>query len=119
MIYTTVKIYWQSMDNLFSNIKKITEQYLIFGVKNIFVSGLVYTTRVDVRYWKSPFFILDFGRKNCFIYIDNRNIRSDSLYKTRLHLIDKEKAFLGDNFIGYLDNIFKKRTYTIHQKIFG
>ena len=31
---------------------------------------------------------------NSFIYIDIRNIRSDSLYKGGLHLIDKGKAFL-------------------------
>ena len=36
------------MDNLISNIKKITEKCLMFGVKNVFVLGLVYTTGVDV-----------------------------------------------------------------------
>ena len=29
-----------------NNIKKITEKCLVFGVKNVFVSELVYTTRV-------------------------------------------------------------------------
>ena len=43
--------------------------------------------------------ISDFCRKRCFIYIDNRNIRSDFLYKDGLYLIDKRKAFLADNFI--------------------
>ena len=36
------------MDNLISNIKKITEKCLMFGVKNAFVSELVYTTRIDM-----------------------------------------------------------------------
>ena len=36
------------MDNLISNIKKITEKCLMFGVKNTFVSELVYATSIDV-----------------------------------------------------------------------
>ena len=76
------------MNNLTSNIKKITGKCLMFGVKNVFVSGLVCTSRVDVSLLeKAHVLILDFCRKNCFIYIDNRNIKSDSLYK------DKGKLF--------------------------
>ena len=44
------------MDNLIYNIKKITEEFLMFGVKSIFISGLVYTTRVDVLYLKEAMF---------------------------------------------------------------
>ena len=50
---------------------------------------------------------------NSFIYIDIRNIRSDSLYKGGLHLIDKGKAFLAHNFIVYLNNTFLE-THTHH-----
>ena len=82
------------MDNLIYNIKRITEKCLMFGVKNVFISGLVYTTRVDVSLLERiHVLIFDFCRKNCFIYIDDRNIRTDSLYKDGLHLIDKGKAF--------------------------
>ena len=70
--------------------------------KNDFVSGLVYTTRVDVSLLERVhILILDFYRKNRFIYIDNTNIKGDSLYKYGLHLIDTGKAFLADNFIAY------------------
>ena len=59
----------------------------MFGPKNAFVSGLVSITRADVSLLeKVHVLILDFCRKNCFIYVDNRNIKSDSLYK------DKGKA---------------------------
>ena len=79
----------------------------MFGVKNVFVSWLVYTTGVDVYLLERVYvLILDFCRKNCSVYIDNRNIRKDSLYKDDLHLIDKGKAFLADIFIVYLNNIF-------------
>ena len=93
---------------------KIAEKCLMFGVKNVCVSGLVYTTRVDVSLLERVHaLILDFCRKICFIYIDNWNIRSDSLNKDGLHLIDKGEAFLADNFIVYL-NIFLE-TYTHHR----
>ena len=98
------------MDNLISNIKKITEKCLMFGVKNVFVSGLFYTTRVDASLLERfHVLILDSCRKNYFIYIDNTNVRGDYLYKDRLHLIDKGKAFLADIFIVYLNNIFLEK----------
>ena len=68
----------------------------MFGAKSVFISGLVYTTRVDNR------------------NIDNRNIRNDSLYKDGLHLIDKGKAFLPDNFLVYLNNDIFLETHTHH-----
>ena len=100
------------MDNLISNIKKITEKCLMFGVKNVFVSGLFYTTRVDASLLERfHVLILDSCRKNYFIYIDRnvRGVRGDYLYKDGLHLIDKGKAFLADIFIVYLNNIFLEK----------
>ena len=74
------------MDILISNTKKITEKCLMFCVKSVFISGLLYTTRTELT-------CVFFERVCVFIYIDNRIIRSDSLYKDDLHLIDKGKAF--------------------------
>ena len=104
-----------SMDNLIYTIKKITEKCLMFGVKNVFISRLVYTTRVDVSLLERiHVLIFDFCRKNSFIYIDNKNIRSNSLYKDGLHLTDKGKAFLADNFIVHSNNNIFLQTYTHH-----
>ena len=94
-------IYWQivvGLDlNLTSNIKKITEKCLMFCVENVFVSGLVSTTRVDVSLLERfHVLILDFCRKNCFIYIDNRNIKSNSITIK----ID-ENVFLNDLLLRY------------------
>ena len=110
-----------SMDNLNYNIKKITEKCLMFGVKNVFISGLVYTTRVDISLLERiHVLIFNFCRKNSFIYIDNRNIRSGSLYKNGFHLINKGKDFLADNFVVYLNNnsFLETNTHTIYQNIF-
>ena len=98
---------------ILNNIKKITEKCLMSGVKNVFISGLVYTTRVDISLLERiHVLIFNFCRKNSFIYIDNRNIRSDSLYKGGFHLINKGKAFLADNFVVYLNNNSFLETYT-------
>ena len=83
------------MDNLIDSIKKVTEKCLMFGVKSVFTSGLVCTTRVNVPFLERiHVLIFDLCRKISFIYIDNRNTKSDSLYKDGFHLIDKGKAFL-------------------------
>ena len=103
------------MDNLIYNIKKISEKCLMFGVKSVFISEFVSTTRVDVSLLeKIHALIFDSCRKNSFIYINNRNIRSDSLYKDGLYLIDKGKDFLVDNFIVYLNNNTFLKTHTHH-----
>ena len=99
------------MDNLIDNIKKITEKCLMFGVKSVFISGLVYTTKGDLSLLERiHVLIFDFCRKNSFIYIARRNSRSDSLYKDGLHLIDKGKVFYQFfwqfffSFVVYLNN---------------
>ena len=103
------------IDNFISNIKKITEKCLVFVVNNAFVSRLVYTTRIDVPLLERVYvLILDFCRKSCFIYIDNRNTRSDSFYKDGLHLFDNRKSFLAVNSILYLNNNIFLKTHTHH-----
>ena len=103
------------MDNLIYNMKKITKKCLMFDVKSVFISGLVYTTRVDVSLLERiHVLIFDLCRKSSFIYIDYRNIRSDSLYKDGLHLIDKGKAFLADNLILFVSNNAFLETHTHH-----
>ena len=44
------------MDNRIYNIKKITEKCLIFGVKSVFISGLLYNTSVDVSLLEESMF---------------------------------------------------------------
>ena len=92
----------------------------MFCVKNVFVSWLVYTTGVDVSLLERVHvLILDFCRKNCLIYFDNRNIRIDSLYKDGLHLTDKGKTFWADNFIVYLNIFLEAHSYHPPKKFFS
>ena len=50
--------------------------------------------------------ISKFCNTNGLYYIDNRNVRADCLYKDGLHLIDKEKIVLANNFIINLNQNF-------------
>ena len=96
-----------SVDNLMSNIHEIVEKCKQVGVRNIFVSGLVYTTRVSLPILESVHSLIsNYCRENPPFYIDNRNIRGFCLYKDVLHLLEVGKKILGNNFIVNLNNFF-------------
>ena len=50
--------------------------------------------------------ISNFWDTNGLYYIDNRNIKADSLYKDGLHLLHKGKIVLANNFISHLNQKF-------------
>ena len=95
-----------NIENLVRNIKKMTEKCRNAGAKNVFISGLVYTTRVSLsileRIHETLLSYCDLH--NC-IYIDNRNIRGKHLYKDGLHLLESGKEILANNFLFYLNRI--------------
>ena len=93
-----------------SNIHKIVEKCKRVRVRNIFVSGLVYTTRLSLPILeKVHSFILHYCRENTCFYIDNRNIREFCLYKDG-------KKILANTFIVNLKKKFLE-THTHHPPI--
>ena len=83
-----------------------------YGVNNIFLSGIVFTTRVSLDILIQVHNkISNFCNTNGLYYIDNRNIRADSLYKGGLHLIDKGKIVLANNLIINLNQKFLTQTH--------
>ena len=87
-------------ENLLSNIKYMVDKYRKFGVKNILISCLVFTTRVSVGvlekiHEKFHAFCSNYG----LIYIDNRNIRRVHLCQGNLHLLKSGKKILLNNLI--------------------
>ena len=83
-----------------------------YGVNNIFLSGIVFTTRVSLDILIQVHNkISNFCSTNGLYYIDNRNIRADCLYKDGLHLIDKGKIVLANNFIINLNQNFLTHTH--------
>ena len=75
-------------ENLLSNIKYMDDKCRKFGLKNILVSGLVFTTRVSLEvlekiHDKLHTFCSSYG----LTYIDSRNIRGIHLCQNNLHLL--------------------------------
>ena len=78
-----------------------------FGVKNILISGLVFTTRLlsevlEKIHEKLSTFCSGYG----LIYIANRNIRGVHLCQDNLHLLQSGKKVLCNNSISYSDSNF-------------
>ena len=68
------------VDNLMSNTHKIIEKCKQVGVRNIFVSSLVYTTRVSLPILERVHILIsNYCSENACFYIDNRNISGFSL----------------------------------------
>ena len=95
------------VNELIENIRKITEKCVSFGVKKIYVSGLVFTRRVNLPTLERVHALLSrFCGDNGFVYIDNRNITGDCLYQDSLHLLNTGKNILERNFIFVLNECF-------------
>ena len=62
--------------------------------QSLYVSGLVFATRVDLPTLVRVHVLLsNFCGDNGFAYIDNRNIKGDCLYQDGLHLLDTGMKF--------------------------
>ena len=106
-----------NVDNLMSNIHKLVEICKRVVVRNIFVSGLVYTTRLSLPIIERVHSLISSCcRENACFYIDNRNIRGSCLYKDGLHVLENGKKILANNFIVNLNNFFLD-THTHHPPI--
>ena len=89
-----------SIDGLLQNIKNMALKCTKFGVKNIFISGLVYTTRINIGILEKIHVVIqNFCQENGWFYVDNRNIRGKHLYKDGLHLMEEGKIILARNLI--------------------
>ena len=96
-----------SVENLVLNIHKIIEKCKRAGVRNIFVSSLVYTTRVSLPTLERVHILIsNYCHKDACFYIDNRNIRGFCLQKDSLHLLESGKKILANNSIVSLNKCF-------------
>ena len=67
-------------------------------MKNIFISGLVYTTRINIGILeKIHGMIQNFCQEYGWFYVDNRNIQGKHLYKDGLHPMKEGKIILARN----------------------
>lgn len=94
-----------NMDRLLLNVREMVRKCRLFGVKNMFVSGLVYTRRIRVNILNDlQKKLVDICREMNVYYIDNTNIKGVSLFKDGLHLLDSGKKILAKNFVNSINN---------------
>ena len=93
-----------NMDRLLLNVREMVRKCRLFGVKNMFASGLVYTRRIRVNILNDlQKKLVDICREMNVYYIDNTNIKGVSLFKDGLHLLDSGKKILAKNFVNSIN----------------
>ena len=99
-----------------SNIQKIVEKCKRVGVRNIFLSSLIYTTRVRLPILEIVHSLIsNYCRESACFYIDSKHQRF--LFKDGLHLLESGKKILANNFIVNLNKSFFLDTCTHHPPI--
>ena len=87
------------------NIMKIAHQCKDHGVKEIILSSVVATCRVNadvlIHFNES---LKNLCTANGFCYVNNDNISEGDLYKDKLHLLKAGKSILANNFINGITN---------------
>ena len=75
------------IENLGKNLRSMVEKCHTYGIKNVFISGLVYTTRIGLPVLERTHeMIVHLCNKLGTYYVDNRNIRRKHLWKDGLHI---------------------------------
>ena len=91
----------------------MVDKFHAYGVKNVFISGLVYTTRIGLPVLERTHeMIVNLCYKLGVCYVDNRNIRRKHLWKDGLHLVESGKVILANNF--FLSYLSKRFLIRIH-----
>ena len=75
-----------------------------YGVKNVFISGLVYTAaRIGLPVLERTHgMIANLCYKLSVCYVENRNMGRKHLRKDDLHLVESGKVILANKFLSYL-----------------
>ena len=89
-----------STDDLVSSFVKIVDKCKSFGVMDLSVSGIAFNKSLQYAVIKKVNEkIVDMCKKNGLVFIDNGNISNMDLYQDSLHLLERGKCLLANNFI--------------------
>ena len=90
---------------ILQNIMKIAPQCKDHRVKEIILSSVVATSRVNaeilIHFNKS---LKNLCRENGFCFVNNENSSEGNLYKDRLYSLEAGKRILANNFINGINN---------------
>ena len=99
-----------SVQNLLDNLKQIGLKCKSAGVARILISGIVVNNKLTRAYISSVNQrISNICRDNSFVFIDNNNIPTSSLFRDGLHLLEIRKRILANNLIDNLNNFLRVR----------
>ena len=94
------------IENLGENLRSTVKKCRTYGIE-IFISGLVYTTRIGLPVLERTHeMIVHLCNKLGICYVDNRSIRRKYLWKDGLHLVESDKVIIANNFLSYLSKCF-------------
>ena len=83
----------EKIDALIQNIQNLANKCVSYGVKNVFISGITFTKRIDKKTLdKVNDLIMKLCEENCLHYINNRNITIRHLFKDGLHCENQGNA---------------------------
>ena len=100
------------VENLDKNLRCMVDKCHTYGVKNVFISGLVYTTRIGLPVLERTHeMIVNHCYKLAVCYVDNRHIRRKHLWKDGLRLVESGKVILANNFLSYFSKFFLIRIH--------
>ena len=95
---------YSNVENILNNFNAMVKKCRNHNVRNILLSGLVYTKRVELPVLENLHLkLVELCSQYGVIYIDNRNIYGMHLYQDNLHLLHSGKRILLKNFISNLN----------------
>ena len=93
-----------NVDYILNNFNVIIKKCCNYNVRNILLSGLVYTKKVELFVLENLHLkLVELCSQYGVIYIDNRNIYGMHLYQDNLHLLHSGKRILLNNSISNLN----------------
>ena len=105
-----------SVQNLLDNLNQIGLKCKSAGVTRILISGIVVNKKLTSAYISSVNQrISNMCRDNSFVFIDNNNIPTSSIFCDGLHLLETGKRVLANNFIDNLNSFLRVRK--MHQPL--
>ena len=91
--------------NYIKNVERLVQKCRAFGVKQVLLSGIVYTKRISLNTLEdihNP--LVNLSRNLDICYFDNRDIRGSHLFKNGSYILESGKKMLVNKFKFYFNN---------------
>ena len=104
-----------NVENLVLNLEKIAIKLKKYEIKNVCLSGLVFTTRVYLPLLNQVNKrVLDICKAHNISFINNDNIIRNDICSDGLHLLRSNKFLLSNSFIENINNFLEVHTHHQH-----